>query len=66
MQSREGYQPTAGMTKEQKAKLKAEQQLMLLSNETRQGLCMRYVNVYFLHILLLFCIVCRPIICGYG
>ena len=38
MQSREGYQPTDGMTKEQKAKLKAVQQLMLLSNETRQGL----------------------------
>ena len=38
VQSREGYQPTVGMTKEQKAKLKAERQLMLLSNETRQGL----------------------------
>ena len=34
MQSREGYQSTAGMTKEQKAELKAERLLMLLSNET--------------------------------
>ena len=56
VQLREGYQPTAGMTKEQKAKLKAEQQLMLLSNETRQGLhitckCLflAYIH-YFCHV----------------
>ena len=54
MQSRDGYQPTAGMTKEQKAGLKAERILMLFSKETRQGLritckclLLAYINILY-------------------